>query len=66
MKDMNFLHWTMRVVKYQQSWCIFYCLCFACDLGGCWGNAQLLVARWRRLVASMKAMNLLHQAMHAV
>ncbi len=74
MKDMNFLHRTMRVVKYQrtvmtidqQSWCIFHCLCFACDLGGCRGNTQLLVARWWRLVASMKAVNLLHRIMHPV
>jgi hypothetical protein len=44
-----------------------YHLCSVdCRPGGRWGNTERVVARWRRLVAFMKALDLLHPAMLAV
>ena len=37
-----------------------------CCPGGRWGNTERVVTRWWRLVAFMKALDLLHQAMLAV
>ena len=37
-----------------------------CRPGGRRGNTERVVARWRRLVASIKALDILHQAMRAV
>ena len=44
-----------------------YHLCSVdCRPGGRWGNTERVVARWRCLVAFMKTLDLLHQAMLAV
>jgi hypothetical protein len=39
------------------------CCLFACCLGGCWGNTERVVARWRLPGASTVALDLLHWAM---
>jgi len=50
----------------QQSWFILHRRTFCCRPGGRRGNTERLVARWRRLVASIKALDLLHRLMRAV
>ena len=40
--------------------------CVDCRPGGRRGDTERVVARWQRLVAFMKALDHLHQAMHAV
>jgi hypothetical protein len=50
----------------QQSSHILHRHFVFCRPGGRRGNTERVVARWRRLVAFMKALNLLHQAMLAV
>jgi len=50
----------------QQSGFILHCLTVCCRPGGRRGNTEQVVARWRRLVASIKALDLLHWAMCAV
>jgi len=50
----------------QQSGFILHRRTVCCHPGGRRGNTEQVVARWRRLVASIKALDLLHRAMHAV
>ncbi len=50
----------------QQSGHILHRCFVLCRPGGRRGNTEQVVARWRRLVAFMKALNLLYQAMLAV
>jgi len=50
----------------QQSGFILLCRTVCCHPGHSWGNTERVVAQWQRLVASIKALDLLHQAMHAV
>ena len=40
--------------------------CVDCVPGGRWGNTEQVVARWQSLVAFMKALDHLHQAMRSV
>jgi hypothetical protein len=39
------------------------CCLYACCPGGCWGNTERVVARWRLPGASSVALDLLHWAM---
>jgi hypothetical protein len=50
----------------QQSGHILHRCFVFCHPGGRRGDTERVVARWRRLVAFMKALDLLHQAMLAV
>ena len=50
----------------QQSGHILHHHFVLCPPGGCPGDTERVVARWLRLVAFMKALDLLHQAMCAV
>ena len=50
----------------HQSGYILHYRCVDCRPGGRRGDTERVVARWRRLVAFMKALDHLHQAMHAV
>jgi len=50
----------------QQSGFILHRRTVCCHPGGRRGNTERVVARWRRPVASIKALDLLHRAMHAV
>jgi len=50
----------------QQSGFILHRRTVCCRPGGRRGNTERVVARWRRLVASTKALDLLHRAMCAV
>jgi hypothetical protein len=50
----------------QQSWHILHCRIVFCRPGGRRGDTEQVVARWRRLVAFMKALDLLHRTMCAV
>ncbi len=70
---LDLLHWVMHAVMYRRiamaiKMATFlgvfndYCL-FACCPGGCWGNTEQVVARWRLPGASSVALDLLHQAM---
>jgi hypothetical protein len=43
----------------------FYRCCFVCDPGNRRGNTQQILAQWQLPVASTKALNLLHWAMHS-
>jgi len=47
----------------QQSGFILHCCTVCCRPDGRRGNTERVVARWRRLVASIKALDLLHQVM---
>ncbi len=50
----------------QQSGFILHRHTVCCSPGGRRGNTERVVARWRRLVASIKALDLLHWAMRTV
>ncbi len=50
----------------QQSGHILHCRFVCCCPGGHRGDTERVVARWWRLVAFMKALDLLHQEMHRV
>ena len=50
----------------QQSGFILHCRTVCCCPGGRRGNTERVVARWRRLVASIKALDILHRVMRAV
>ena len=50
----------------QQSGYMLHRRNVCCRPGGRRGNTEQVVARWRRLVASIKALDLLHRAMRAV
>jgi len=50
----------------QQTGFILHRRTVCCRPGDCQGNTERVVARWRRLVASIKALDLLHWAMRAV
>ncbi len=50
----------------QQSGHILYRRFAFCRPGGRQGDTERVVARWQRLVAFMKALDLLHQVMGAV
>ena len=52
--------------KGQTSGHIFYRRFAFCRPGGRQGDTERVVARWQRLVAFMKALDLLHQAMPSV
>ncbi len=73
---LNLIHRAMREVY---CWCIamtigmaskvgvfFHCYCFEWDLCGRQGNMERVVALWQHPVASNKALDVLHQAMHTV
>jgi hypothetical protein len=49
----------------QSEHILHHCFVF-CRQGGHWGDTERVVAWWQRLVAFMKAVDLLHQAMLAV
>jgi hypothetical protein len=75
MKAMDLPHRVMRAIvpvhrhghqTGQQSGHILHHRFVFCCLGGRQGNTEQVVARWRRLVAFMKALDLLHQAMPSV
>ena len=50
----------------QQSGYMLHRRFVCCCPGGRLGNTERVVTRWRRLVASIIALDLLHRAMHAV
>jgi len=50
----------------QQSGYVLHHRNVCCRPGGHSGNTERLVARWRRIVAFIKALDLLHQEMCAV
>ena len=50
----------------HQSGHILHYRCVDCRPGGRRGNTERVVARWRRLVAFIKSLDLLHRAMRAV
>jgi len=50
----------------QQSGFILHRCTVCCHPGGRRGDTEQVVARWRRLVASIKALDLIYRAMHAV
>jgi len=50
----------------QQSGFILHRRTVCCLPGGRRGNTERVVTRWRRLVASIKALDLLYRAMRAV
>ncbi len=50
----------------QQSGYILHHCCVDCRPGGCRGNTEQVVIRWRRSVASGEALVMLHQAMCSV
>jgi len=50
----------------QQSGFILHRRTICCRPGGRRGNTERVVARWRHLVASIKALDLLHRLMGAV
>jgi len=54
-------HWNS-----QQSGFILRRRTVCCRPGGRQGNMEQVVARWRRLVASIKALDLLHRSMRAI
>ncbi len=69
-KALDLLHRAMHAVLY---WCtaasmnmatflgVFVdCCLFACRPGGHWGDTEQVVARWRRPVASVVALDMLH------
>ena len=76
MKATNLLHRVMRAVSYRRITTAiemtskggghFAHRCVDCHPGGRRGDTEGVVARWRRLVASIKALDLFHRAMHAV
>jgi hypothetical protein len=50
----------------QQSGFILHCRTVCCRPGGRRGNTERVVARWRHLVASIKALDLINRAMRSV
>ena len=50
----------------QKSGFILHCRTICCRPGGRWGNTERVVARWRHLVASIKALDLINQLMRSV
>ena len=50
----------------HQSGCILHYRCVDCRPGGRRGDTERVVARWRRPVASGKALVMLHRAMRSV
>ena len=50
----------------HQSWYILHYRCVDCRPGGRRGDTERVVARWRRPVASGKALVMLHRAMRSV
>jgi hypothetical protein len=51
---------------YQQSGHISHLRFVCCRLGGRRGDTERVVARWRHLVAYMKALDLVHPLMNAI
>jgi hypothetical protein len=49
--------------NHHQSWYILHLRVVCCRPGGRRGNTERVVARWRHLVAFMKALVVLHRAM---
>ena len=76
MKATNLLHWVMRAGSYRpiataiemtsKGGGHFAHRCVDCRPGGRRGDTERVVARWQSLVAFMKALDHLHQAMHSV
>ncbi len=70
---LDLLHWAMCAILYQHTTTainmatflgVFVdCCLIACCSGGCWGNTEGVVARWRHPVASKVALDMPHQAM---
>ena len=52
--------------KSQKSEFILHPCTFCCHPGGRWGNTEQVVARWRHLVASIKALDLINWLMCSV
>jgi hypothetical protein len=75
-KALDLFHWAMRAVLYRLTAAainmatflgVFVgCCLFACCSGGCWGNMEQVVARWRHPVASEVALDMPHWAMPSV
>jgi hypothetical protein len=75
-KALDLLNWTMCSVLYRRTTAainmatilgVFVdCCLFACCSGGCWGNTEQVVTRWRRPVASEVALDMPHRAMPSV
>ncbi len=73
---LDLLHQAMRAVMYRRIIiaikmaifaCVFVdCCLFACCPGGCWGITEQVVAQCPRPVASVVALDMLHQAMPSV
>ncbi len=70
---LNLLYRATRALAYQRIAMaigmaskvgVFYRHCVVCDPGSCQGNTQRILAQWHLPVASTKALNLLHWAMH--
>ncbi len=69
---LDLLHWAMRAVTYRRIAMVIKtatfvgvfvdCCLFARCPGGCWGNTEQVVARWRLPGASSVALNVLHRA----
>ncbi len=70
---LNLLYWAMHAVSYRRTAAaikmaslfgtLFCCRFVFCCPGGCWGNMEQVVARWRRPVASGVALSMLHWVM---
>jgi hypothetical protein len=75
-KALDLFHWKKCTVTYRRIAMaiktatflgVFVdCCLFACCPGGCWGNTQQVVTRWRRPVASGVALDMPHQVMPSV
>ena len=73
---LDILHWAMCAVTYQCTAMaikmasfagVFVdCCLYACCPGGRWGDTEQVVARCRRPVASVVALDTLHRAMPSV
>ncbi len=73
---LDLLYWVIYGVLYQRTaaaikmaslFGTFFCQRFVCYCpGGCWGNTEWVVARWRCPVASGVAMDMPHWAMPSV
>ena len=60
------VHTAVEMQNGQLSGHILHCEFVCCCPGSFRGNTEGVVTRWQRLVAFMKALDLLHQAMHWV
>jgi hypothetical protein len=54
---------TTRAIKMARKVGPLFCCFVCCHPGGCWGDAEQVVARWQHPVASGLALGMLHHAM---